>query len=157
MPVSSSSTSGTRWADRLGMLNALICLVHCLALPLLATIGSFSHLLLESIWLDLVFIAISYFAVWRVARKSPAYTPTIRWLWLWASIFAISLLIGHSGYPFFEYFSYFASVMLAWTHFKRYRETGCSNDGAPIAKIDYRTSGQKAAHDAFREKEQVLS
>lgn len=157
MPATTSTATDSRWADRLGMLNAFICLIHCLALPIVATIGSFSRLLLESIWLDITFIAISYFAVYRATRKTRSSSSTGQALWLWASIFAVALLIGHHGYTLFEYISYFASVMLAWTHFKHYRRSSCPSDSMPTAKTDYHTGGQKATHDAYPGKEEALS
>lgn len=157
MAAPSSTASDSRWADRLGMLNAFICLMHCLALPMLATIGSISSLLLESIWLDLLFIAISYFAVYRASRKVPP-SPTLRRLWLWASVFAVALIMGHLGYLFFDYVSYFSSVMLAWTHFKHYRESSrCPRNNVPNTQTEHYTVGQEATQEVHPKKAQVLS
>lgn len=101
----------TSKADLLGMTNSALCLVHCLAMPLLVAMGA---AILHHPLVSTAFIAVAGFAVWAAVRRSPS-----RWLgrFLWAAwaVFSLSLLLeeAHHG---FELSALVASGLLVLGH-----------------------------------------
>lgn len=114
-------------ADRLGVISAVICTIHCMVVPaLLLSKYAMGSLLFEAghdgvhhahalpVWwelLDYVFLAVGFFAVYHAAAH--AATRRIRLsLWLSWSLLAIGVFFHNS----FHWVVYFASASLITTH-----------------------------------------
>ena len=81
--------------DLFGIFNSLICLVHCLWLPLLSTtVSSFIGGYIHTIWIDLFFILmavwISFHSIYKQYKKHKKIVP------FFTFIFGFGLLITHS-------------------------------------------------------------
>lgn len=76
-------------SDTCGMVNSALCMVHCLAMPVLVTVGAsfLSHPAVE-----LAFIALAGWAVHTaIGATTPAYLKVLLWgMW---SLFTASLLL----------------------------------------------------------------
>ncbi|MCW5897905.1 MAG: MerC domain-containing protein [Flavobacteriales bacterium] len=101
----------SRRADLLGMTNSVLCLAHCLAMPLLVAMGAaFLHHPLVSV----AFIAVAAWAVHGATRRSVKRVLT--W-YLWSAwvVFGITLMLEdlHHG---FEIASLLASAALVLGH-----------------------------------------
>lgn len=104
-------------ADYFGILGSVLCIVHCLVTPaLMLGVTWFGEGLLKADLhkYDLLFVLINGLAVFYATRGH-----SIRWinLLLWGAwaLFGISLLLEHD-FPFFQYVSYFGSVLLIAGH-----------------------------------------
>ena len=101
----------SRRADLLGITNSTLCLVHCLAMPLLVVMGAaFMHHPLVS----MAFIVVAGWAVFTAMRRSQARW-LVRSMWMAWAVFALSLLLEemHHG---FELSALVASGMLVLGH-----------------------------------------
>ncbi|MDP5169667.1 MAG: MerC domain-containing protein [Bacteroidia bacterium] len=110
-------------SDYLGISSATICLIHCLATPILMSMGVAVHeheghehgwmLLLSHGW-DFLFLGIGFAAVlWSSMRAAS----TSKKVLLWASYAFLvgAILMEHWG-PLFQYLTYFASLLLISAH-----------------------------------------
>lgn len=78
----------TKILDILGASAAFICLIHCVAFPILMIIPlGISH----NAYIDLFFFIIGAIIVFRITKK--VEKPWFRWLF-WASIFTIGISVG---------------------------------------------------------------
>ena len=115
-------------SDYLGISSATICLLHCLASPILMSMGVAVHnhtpghdhhhghgweVLLSHSW-DFLFLGIGLVAVWWSARHT---THRGRKLLMWVSFgfLAGAILLEQLG-PLFQFLTYVASVMLISAH-----------------------------------------
>ncbi len=73
----------------MGIVNTAICLVHCLALPLLVSVGGafFAHPLASVGFVVLAFVAV-YFAT-----RNSTDIRVVRFLWAMAVVFGLALLL----------------------------------------------------------------
>ena len=67
-------------SDELGVLSSTLCMLHCLATPFLLMAVPSSSIINSGSpgwwsWLDIVFLAISFFAIFKTVQQS-----TLRWL-----------------------------------------------------------------------------
>ncbi len=109
-------------ADMLGMISSVICLVHCLLLPLLLMlqpiIFSFVKDLEENAWwewLDFVFLAVGLLAVVLATKKVSKSRKIL--FYVAYLVFACGILLGGN----WIILSYLGSIGLAILHFKNYR------------------------------------
>ena len=103
-------------ADLVGIGSAVLCIAHCLLLPLLLVVGSFSDH-----WhsVDYLFILLAGVAVFFSARRlNQTFLRTSLWIsWL---TFSGAILL-HDRYAGALYVSLLASVALALLHLASYR------------------------------------
>lgn len=97
--------------DVYGILNSGLCMVHCLAMPMLISLGSG---FLTQPWVEPFFIAA---AGWAVHRATGQGTPHwLRWgMWVMWVLFAVSLLMEERA-VLFEWTGLSASVGLIVGH-----------------------------------------
>lgn len=106
-------------ADLLGMSSSVLCILHCLLLPLLLLAGSFSDHLHRWALLDYTFILLAGVAVFFSTR--PLKSSRLRvGLWLSWLGFSVAILL-HAHYAVALYASVFSSLLLAFFHFASYR------------------------------------
>lgn len=109
-----------RSADVLGTITSLACAVHCLAMPLLLSLGA-TFLTGHSI--AYLFIVLAAFAVWSAAHSANRSMRVAMWgTWL---LFAAGIVLEHQ-HAMFEYLGIGASLLLATLHVLNYRaRSGC--------------------------------
>lgn len=110
-------------SDYLGISSATICLIHCLAAPILMSMGVAVHdheghdhgwqMLLSHGW-DFVFLGIGFVAVILSSRHMSS-RPRKFLLWGSFAFLAAAILLEHVG-PIFQYLVYASSVALILTH-----------------------------------------
>jgi len=116
------------YADYAGIIAAVVCLIHCLAAPLVLGAAAHGHThdhLAQGHWYlhrgwDFVFLSIGLFAVWYSSRHSHR-----RWMnrLLWGSFgfLALSVLLEASG-EIFRYLVYLSSLILVAAHLLQLRQ-----------------------------------
>jgi|SRR5690606_26217631 hypothetical protein len=87
--MSSMISLPSRSADLVGLVNTTICLVHCLALPVVVSLGGafFAHPVASWLFVAMAFVAV-YFATRRGAHRRVAGL-----LWGAALLFGAALLL----------------------------------------------------------------
>lgn len=102
-------------SDWLGIFGSSLCLIHCLLTPLVFGVWMLAGAEMEWIeQIELIFIAISFFAIWFSTKRTPSV-----WLKIVLWVFFALLVIGSLGEAYFEpvaYLIYFASIGLIITH-----------------------------------------
>lgn len=111
-------------SDVLGMGSALLCLLHCIAAPVLIGFGAglqevHSSFFLHEFW-DIVFLALGFIAVFYSSKHSrSSFLKILLWT-TYLSLFC-SVLLHHSS-PVFEYLIYAASIILIIAHTLNFRK-----------------------------------
>ena len=104
-------------ADYIGITGSVLCLIHCLAAPVLVMTSKLLRddtLRAGFLSLDYVFIAVNIVAVYFAARNHSS--PAIRTaLWGFLFLFATGLILEDVS-PVFEYMAYAASMGLVISH-----------------------------------------
>ncbi len=116
------SRISTIYADYAGIIAAIICLIHCLAGPLILGVTAHNHghehtaegpWYLHRSW-DFVFLGAGLLAVWQSSRHSQQ-----RWmkslLWITFGFLAGAVLLEEQG-PWFRYLVYLSSLGLIVAH-----------------------------------------
>ena len=108
-------------ADYVGITGSVLCIIHCLATPLVVMSSTLLHhdaIRVGFLSLDCLFIGVNVIAVWSASR----HTSPIIGIALWGllALFAAGLLLEdvHQG---FEYIAYAASLGLVVTHLANIR------------------------------------
>ncbi|MEZ0483646.1 MerC domain-containing protein [Fibrella aquatica] len=104
-------------ADYIGITGSVLCLIHCLAAPVLVMTSSlFRNDALRAgfLSLDYFFIAVNIVAVYYAARHHTSSAIRTA-LWSFLFIFAVGLLLEDVD-PIFEYIAYAASTGLVISH-----------------------------------------
>lgn len=116
MEISHNSQHRAVRADLFGMTNSLLCLAHCMAMPVLVAAGAgfLSHPLIE-----LLFIAVSAWAV-RSAVASGTPRQLALYLWLMWAVFAAMLVAEHFTHSL-HWLGWAASAGLVVGHSVNYR------------------------------------
>ena len=99
------------WSDKLGAISALLCIIHCLAVPTLLAMGiSF----LSNPIITLLFILTAFISIYKTTKGK--FTKGISaFLWIAFTGFFISVLFEeHSG--FFEYAMFIFSLSIILGH-----------------------------------------
>ncbi len=126
MSKSSQTPTSRPLADYLGISSATLCLIHCLATPVLMLMGVAVHgaheghdhshgwmVLLGHGW-DFLFLGIGFLAVlWSTSHTHHLGRKIL--LWLSFVFLAGAILLEHMG-PVFQYLTYLASLVLIFAH-----------------------------------------
>ncbi len=124
--------------DYLGIAGSGMCLIHCLAMPILFFIqNSFAKDLLkgldlENIYLDYLFILLCFFAVFSVTEYGKSWKITASF-WLFFLLFSISILL-EEDFEYFNFLGYGASLGLIITHIiniNHYKKCQIENSQSP--------------------------
>ena len=113
----------SRKADYIGITGSVLCLIHCLATPVLlmtTTALRHEHLHIGYLSLDYVFIGVNIAAVY-FATKDNQSTLVKRALWGFLILFAIGIACENVG-PAFQLLGYAASAGLVMTHLVNIRQ-----------------------------------
>lgn len=108
-------------ADTIGILSSLLCVVHCLMLPVLV-LGGLLHeeWALHAEWVDYLFILLAVGAVFFASRQADTYSLKVG-MWLTVSWFSLSILL-HDMFATALYSSMAASVVLVVLHSINFRQ-----------------------------------
>lgn len=125
-------------ADFLGMSASVLCMIHCLALPLFISLGfvvksmdghaghhhhdhDHGHFHIHWDWhmLDYVFVALALWAVYQASKQAASRAIKIA-LWMSVSIFSVAILL-HDLNEYMLLVSLFASLGLFITHVINWR------------------------------------
>ncbi|MEO1050515.1 MAG: MerC domain-containing protein [Bacteroidota bacterium] len=138
-------------SDELGMLSSTLCIIHCVATPFVfvavpgSSVGAHGSQALWG-WLDLLFLAISFIAVFKTYQQS-----TLRWIktslivsWLMLTFFIFNERLEGIAFPFdMVYVPAVALIILHLVNRRQCRcETGCCENNQP-ADGKWMTSNQK--------------
>lgn len=108
-------------ADYLGITGSLLCLIHCLATPILlltSTLVRHDTLRMGYVSLDYFFIGLNIIAVYFASLQT---TQLIRRsLWGFLGVFAVGIVLEEIS-AVFEYAAYMASLGLVFTHIANLR------------------------------------
>jgi hypothetical protein len=106
----------TSKADYIGITGSVLCILHCLATPVLLMTVNFAHesLKVGYLSLDYVFILVNVFAVYHASKHAHA-AGIRRALWGFLGLFTACLLLEDYSERF-EYIGYAASLGLVVTH-----------------------------------------
>ena len=115
----------TSFSDYLGITSALICLLHCLAAPVLMGWGVLAHSHGENFWLDhswdYVFLGLGLIAVWFSSEHTHQKFLKVL-LWITFGLLCGTVFLGHS-YPVFQVLAFAASLGLIFAHLLNLKET----------------------------------
>jgi hypothetical protein len=106
-------------ADLMGISASVLCLIHCLAFPLLISFGFFFGAMDEHghehwHWLDYLFIGMAIIAVFFAAKNAHNYWIKVA-LWITVLLFSGAVLL-HEDYPQMLFVSATLSIVLALIH-----------------------------------------
>lgn len=106
-----TNTNKIYWADKLGITNGILCLIHCLAFPFLLTlnIGFLSSPILSFLFIGISFLSIYKVTLGKIKKKISVF--------LWVSFFGlISAILLEEVSAIFEYLVYFFSISIVAGH-----------------------------------------
>lgn len=108
-------------SDLLGVSTSLLCLLHCLAFPVVLSTGYLFNYSLQGHWhgTDYIFVLLGMVAVWASARKTPFLALKLAF-WLAILVFSLSILF-HDRWSWMIYISTAASVVLIALHILHWR------------------------------------
>lgn len=108
-------------SDLLGVSTSLLCLLHCLAFPVVLSTGYLFNYSLQGHWhgTDYIFVLLGMVAVWASARKTPFLALKLAF-WLAILVFSLSILF-HDSSSWMIYISTAASVVLIALHILHWR------------------------------------
>lgn len=107
-----------QFSDVLGMGSAILCMIHCLAAPVLLSLGVNLHsegssFFLHESW-EILFLSLGFIAVWFSSKHSQ--TPLLKaTLWITYGFLLCSIVFVHDN-PVFEYAIYASSLLLIIAH-----------------------------------------
>ena len=124
----SHSEKYTSGADRVGIISAIICGVHCLVIP---AVFLLKYSVTDGVeaagwgvglphwweWLDYIFLAVGFYAVFHSARHASSKLISVA-LWIFWLFLAIAVLFEDT----LHWMAYFASAGLVITHFLNIRK-----------------------------------
>lgn len=104
-------TNKIYWADKLGIISAILCIIHCLATPLLLTIGiNF----LNNPVIAFLFIVVAFLSIFKTT-KGRLFEGVSLLLWIAFTGFVISILLENRS-EIFEYTMFIFSVCIIIGH-----------------------------------------
>ena len=111
----------TAKSDFLGIFTSFLCLIHCLAFPVLLSTGYYFNYSLSEHWhgFDYCFVLLGIVAVANSSKNTRFLTLKLVF-WLTICIFSISILFHYSWHGM-TYISTTASIILIVLHFIHYR------------------------------------
>ncbi|MGB3778981.1 MAG: MerC domain-containing protein [Tunicatimonas sp.] len=107
-------------SDLIGIGSSVLCIIHCLLLPVLILAGSLTGDTHRWAWLDYLFILLATLAVFYSTRRLKS-TFLRRGLWLTLVVFSGSIVF-HEHHPAALYISVASSLLLVVLHLGSYRE-----------------------------------
>lgn len=100
-----------KWPDTLGIFSAILCILHCLTMPILLTIGLG---FLENPIVAGLFIGIASFSVLKATNRSLKLS---HYKLLWFSLIGfITCLVLEEKSIFFKYSMYLFSTLMIFGH-----------------------------------------
>ncbi|BAO77038.1 MerC domain-containing protein [Winogradskyella sp. PG-2] len=106
-----ANTNKIYWADKLGAISAFLCIVHCLAAPVLLTMGvSFLHHPV----IAFLFILVAFISIYKTT-KGRLFIGLSILLWIAFTGFVVSILLEDYA-EIFEYTMYFFSISIIIGH-----------------------------------------
>lgn len=108
-------------SDLIGISASIACIIHCLAAPILVSLGYFFNITLVGQWhmLDYFFIGMAVVAVYLSAKNTPSLIFKSLF-WIFVSIFSASIML-HEKYEGLEILTLMSSIVLIFLHFFRLR------------------------------------
>ena len=104
-------TKKLHWADKLGIINATLCIIHCLSLPILLSIGvNF----LSNPLFAFAFIFVTFISIYN-STKGKNSRSVSKYLWVAFTGFVISTLFEEHS-VLLEYGMYFFSIGIILGH-----------------------------------------
>ncbi len=107
-------------SDLVGIGSSVLCIAHCLLLPVLVLAGSLSGDTHRWAWLDFVFVLLATVAVFYSTRRLRS-SFLRRGLWLTLVVFS-GAIVFHEHHPAALHISVAASLLLAVLHLASYRQ-----------------------------------
>ncbi|MFD2037226.1 MerC domain-containing protein [Belliella marina] len=112
-------------ADFMGISASVLCLIHCLAFPILISMGfifnsdehhhhDHDHAHIHWHWMDFLFVFLAVWAVINAAKSTQSKAIKIA-LWVAVSIFSVGVLL-HDVYSWMIFVSLVASISLVIIH-----------------------------------------
>lgn len=112
-------------ADIMGISASILCMIHCLAIPVMISIGfifspvdshthEHDHGHFDWHWVDFIFVAFAILAVANAAKSTQSKSIKIA-LWVAVSIFSIGVML-HDVFNWMLYISLTASIALVIIH-----------------------------------------
>ena len=99
------------WADKLGAISAFLCILHCVSVPTLLTLGiNF----LNNPIVAFIFITIAFFSIYKVTKGRLKKTNSL-FMWVAFIGFVISIVLEEQA-PFFEYAMFVCSISIILGH-----------------------------------------
>ena len=99
------------WADKLGAISAFLCILHCLSVPTLLTLGiNF----LNNPVVAFLFILIAFISIFKVTKKR-LKEPISIFMWISFFGFVISIIFEEKA-PLFEYTMFLFSISIILGH-----------------------------------------
>lgn len=120
-------------SDLIGAIASFTCMIHCLATPFLFIASACSKSCCASaptwwIWLDFVFLFISFFAVYRSTKStSKSWMKPLLWL-AWTGLFLSILMEQLSSINYLDYFKYTAAFSLIGLHIYNLKFCQCKSE-----------------------------
>lgn len=102
------------WADKLGITSATLCIIHCLALPVLMTMGVG---FLDNPIITLLFVIIAFISIYASSKIKVSHRLTL-FLWIAFCGFTLSILLEEK-LKLFEYGTYLFSIAIIVGHLLR--------------------------------------
>ncbi|MBU2928560.1 MerC domain-containing protein [Winogradskyella psychrotolerans] len=99
------------WADKLGAISAILCIIHCLAVPALLSLGMG---FISNPIIAYLFIAIAFVSIYK-ATNGRFLKPISIFLWLAFIGFFISMLLENQA-EVFEYTMFLFSGLIILGH-----------------------------------------
>jgi hypothetical protein len=106
-----SQTKNIYWADKLGAISAVLCIIHCLTVPAFLAIGiSF----MSNPIIAFLFIIVAFFSIYKATNGK--FTKGIN-VFLWVAFigFVISILLEERA-EIFEYGMFLFSISIIFGH-----------------------------------------
>lgn len=125
----------TKKSDSIGAIASSLCLIHCLATPLLFIAQSCSAVCCSSEtvpgwwqWLDYAFLAISFFAIfWSTKTTSKDWMKIALWV-SWAALLLVIVNEKTEWFPMKEFFIYIPALSLVALHLYNRKFCQCSEE-----------------------------
>jgi hypothetical protein len=106
-----TTTTKIHWADKMGAISALFCVMHCLAVPSLLALGIG---FINNPIIAFLFILLAFFSVYNATKKKRFETISII-LWV-AFVGFVTCILFEERAVFFEYGMFFFSSVLILAH-----------------------------------------
>ena len=124
--------------DFIGALAAFLCLIHCIATPLLFLYASKLHLSNTATdwWpmMDILFISLSFYAILKIkTQQTPKWVQASLWI-SWLGMCFIILNEKLEIIPLKEEVIYIPSIFLILLHLYNIRFCKCANDACCVSK-----------------------